>query len=229
MSRSAEPEFWFDQTESESPVMRGPGVRVTFTKARELIHSLRIDAGTGTADAGSAPWFLEASTAALPNRQDQSSSRIANPIYQELMPHELSSSQGTGICALLTGSGFDHHFSAVFSLFREHQAPDWITFEVDVADRCRGPVESLAATYLINSTAGAIKLKSGTQGALTWAAGGDEAGVLELIAVAPATISDDPSLHLDRTIGIHAQIDPRTHTQRLHYRWRWASCSEFNR
>ena len=229
MSRSAEPEFWFDQTESETPVMRGPGLCVTFTQASDLVHSLRIDAANPTADLGSSPWLLEASSAADPKRQDQSTSRIANPVYQALMPHELSSSQGNGICALLTGSGFDHHFSAVFSLYREHQAPDWITFEVDVADRCRGAVESFATTYVISRAAGALPLTSATQSSRTWAAGGDGGAVLELIAVAPATISAEPAPHLDRTIQIHAQIDPRTHTQRLHYRWRWASCSGFTR
>ena len=55
---------------------------------------------------------------------------------------------------LLTGSSFNHHFSAVFSLYRDAEQPDSIVLDVDVADRFRGPVEKLAATYLSGDVAG---------------------------------------------------------------------------
>ena len=51
---------------------------------------------------------------------------------------------------LLTGSCFNHHFSAVFSLYRDRETPECIVLDVDIADRCRGPVEKLAATYVVS-------------------------------------------------------------------------------
>ena len=105
--------------------------------------------------------------------------RIGNPVYQELVPHELASDPARGICALLTGSCFDHHFSAVFSLGRDRDAPESVVLEIDVADRCRGPVEKLAATYLVtgHSKDAAIETVRASASSLTWIVDG---GILEL-------------------------------------------------
>jgi hypothetical protein len=207
--------------------MRGPGVALVFKKGRGLAHSLRIEVNLNARAPKPLPWIVK--SAAVADSEDLSASRITNFVYQELVPHELPLDQGAGLCALLTGSCFDHHFSAVFSLYRDHDQPDSIVFEVDAADRCRGLVETLSTTYLVSCLAGTIDAKRTTGNSLAWRADDPGGGVLELIAAPPAKLGEPPSPGAGRSIAIHAQIDPHTHTQRLHYRWRWASCSDLTR
>ena len=63
---------------------------------------------------------------------------------------------GPGLCLLLTGTFFKHHFSAVVSLGIDPDRPDGLVLDVDVADRCRAPVDSLAATYTVRLDSGAL-------------------------------------------------------------------------
>ena len=75
--------------------------------------------------------------------------RIVSPVYQELQCHESTGNRIDGVCLLLTGHFFQHHFSAAIRLFRDPDSPRDLVLDFDVADRCRSPVQSLAATYLV--------------------------------------------------------------------------------
>jgi hypothetical protein len=228
MSRPGEAvtEFWFEQAGSETPVMRGPGVAVAFSQSRGLVHAFRIEPGPSAAATGLKLCLMQA--ASVPDQEHEQSGgrRIGNPLYQELVPHELAHDQSGGICALLTGSCFNHHFSAVFSLGRDQDAPGCIVFDIDVADRCRGPVEKLAATYIVCCPDLAIETTGARSSSLIWEVGG---GLLELVALPPAIIDEPTSSCEGMRIQIQARIEVHTHTQRLHYRWRWASCPDLTR
>jgi hypothetical protein len=225
MSRTDEnvADFWFQKGPWDVPMMCGPGIAVVFAQASGLVHALRIGRRT-TDPAGLAlkHYFIQAASAPEAEGQLHGGRRIENPVYQEIVPHELTSDPNRGICALLTGSGFDHHFSAVFSLGFDRASPDAIVFEIDVADRCRGPVEKLAATYLMTGQDQdvAIATRRPTASSLTWNVDG---GVLELEALAPAIIDDPSTTSQGVKVQIQARIDPQILTHRLHYRWRWAS------
>jgi hypothetical protein len=224
MSRPGEnvTEFRFEHAGSDAQVMMcGPGAAVVFSQARGLAHALRIGRkATPAAANGLNEWLIQAASVPESEGQHLDGRRLENPVYQELVRHELTSGSGRGICALLTGSCFDHHFSAVFGLGPDRDAPECIVFEIDVADRCRGQVEMLAATYTLTGADLAIAPSRATPSSLTWNVGG---GVLELEACAPAIIDEPSSTSEGMRVQIQALINPQTHTQRLHYRWRWAS------
>jgi hypothetical protein len=228
MSRPGElaSEFWFEQAASESAVMRGPGIVVIFTQGRGLVHALRIPTGSSGAAIGSTPCLVQVNSVPEEGAQPSDGQQISNPLYQDLVPHELAHDRSHGICALLTGSCFDHHYSAVFSLGRDTEAPDRVVFDIDVADRCRGPVEKLAATYIVSCAEAAIESKSASASSLIWSVG---PGDLELVALPPAKILGPSSSSEGMRVQVEARIDPNTHTQRLHYQWRWASCPDRTR
>jgi hypothetical protein len=213
----------------DAPILCGPGIAVVFAQAGGLVHALRLGKiATPPARLALKHYLISAASLPEPESVQLNGRRIENPVYQELVPHELSSNPGQGICALLTGSCFDHHFSAVFSLGRDRHAPECVVLEIDVADRCRGPVEKLAATYFVigygqNVAVETFRAKASS---VSWDVDG---GVLELEALAPAVIDEPSSAKEGVKVQIQARIDPQTHTQRLHYRWRWASCPDRTR
>jgi hypothetical protein len=219
-------EFWFEQAESETPLLRGPGVGVVFSRARGFSHLLRVANGASAAPIELDPGIVQA--ASVPNEENVlfDGRRIGNPLYQELVPHEQGHDRGRGVCALLTGSCFNHHFSGVYSLGWDQDAPERIVLDVDVADRCRGPVEKLAATYIVSGALVAIEPETASANSLIFRV---DRGLLELVAVPPAIIDPPSSFGGGIRIQIQARIDPQTHTQRLHYCWRWASCEDLTR
>jgi hypothetical protein len=129
----------------------------------------------------------------------------------------------------LTGSCFDHHFSAVFSLFRDPETPRWIVLDADVADRCRRQVEKLAATYFVSQRVTSVDTLHATAWSAAWQSASSRSGRLELIAAPPSTIDLSTSASLGARVQILAKIDKKTHTQRLRYCWRWASSSDLTR
>jgi hypothetical protein len=219
-------EFWFEQAASETAVMRGRGIAVVFTQGRGLAHSLRIEPGSSAVAIGSSPCVVQATSIPDQDADQFDGRRIGNPLYQELVPHELAHDRSRGIRALLTGSCFDHHFSAVFSLGRDKGAQDCVVFDIDVADRCRRPVEQLAATYIVTCAKTPIEIKRTSATSLICGVG---AGDLELAALPSATILHPSSSSAGVRVQVQARIDPKTHTQRLHYCWRWASCPDLTR
>jgi hypothetical protein len=91
-----------------------------------------------------------------PERDDPA--RVVSPTFQDLQFQE----DGSTIQALLVGQSGPHHFSAVFSVEQRFQGeghgwpyadpPYEIHIKVDVADRCRSPIEALASTYTVDAT-----------------------------------------------------------------------------
>ncbi len=224
-------EFWFDQVGSGSLVMRGPGIAVVFSSDRGLLgHAICIDSGSSAPASLHASWLVRTDDLGKQEMEAQGGRRVGNPAYQEIVPHELEHHGREGLCALLTGSCFDHHFSAVFSLFRDREMPQFIVLDVDVADRCRGPVEKLAATYVVSGLSLSPDARQNSTNSLCWR-GSDAsgAGLLELIAVPPASISEETPASVGSRVQVRAIVDPKIHTQRLCYRWRWASNSGLTR
>ncbi len=74
--------------------------------------------------------------------------RVVSPAYQQLQFQE----DGRAVQALLVGQSGPHHFSAVFAVEeRDVSTAGRPRSTVDVADRCRGPVEALASTYTVDA------------------------------------------------------------------------------
>ncbi len=209
--------------------MRGPGVEVSFRHGNGWDYQLRFEDALAATEVRPIRWLVKSSTAIEDEIKPAQPGRIPNPVYQAFVPHELAGDRGTGLCALLTGSCFNHHFSAVFSLFSDPEMPPRLIFDVDLADRCRGPVEELAATYIISEKTGSATSISAGSNRVAWHGASPGDGLLELIAMPPAVIGDPSSFSTATRVQVQARIDPGTHTQRLHYRWRWASCASLTR
>jgi hypothetical protein len=241
------PEFSIRDLASETPVLRGPGVSLAFTRANGLVHSLELLCKPGS-DGGERARYGEPFVSVSPKPgcdiEPADPSRVFNPVYQELVEHEVPKDRGPGLCLLLTGSCFEHHFSAVFSLYRDPVMPSSIVFEVDLADRCRAPIKTLAATYSVDHVGQAfqpdVRLQSLTYGAIppavslgpssvAWRGGTLGDGVLELLAEPPARVIAAESNQSSTSVQVEAWIDPQTFTQRLHYFWRWTSCADLTR
>ena len=210
--------------------MRGPGIEVSFSHGNGWDHRLRFDDGPPASIPGPPRWLVRPALEIEDEIEPAQSRRIANPVYQAFVPHELAHDRGQGLCALLTGSCFDHHFSAVFCLYTDPEMPRCVVFEVDLADRCRGSIDKLAATYLISHAAAdsARPIGAGSS-VVAWQSASPGDGLLELIAMPPALIGDPTPFSTATRVEVLARIDPSTHTQRLHYRWRWASCGDLTR
>ena len=103
-------------------------------------------------------------------------------MYQEIHRHD--SDANSSLCLLLTGTFFQHHFSAAVTLGIDPERPHSLVFDVDVADRCRAHVATLAATYTVRLDSGA--LKDASPQAITWEALGPDEHRLELLAIAPS-------------------------------------------
>jgi hypothetical protein len=151
--------------------------------------------------------------------------RVVSPVYQELQRHQ--GAIDSGVCLLATGTLYQHHFSAAICLNHDADRPGGLTLDFDVADRCRSPVESLAATYTVRLDSGALA-RAGPD-AIGWDVNGGSGGRLELEAIAPSSLAMAEAGRAATRVQILAAIDPAGFTRRLHYRWRWASNSELTR
>jgi hypothetical protein len=151
--------------------------------------------------------------------------RIMSPVYQEIHRHDLAGQ--TGLCCLLTGLLFQHHFSAVVTLFADAKQPEALLVEFDIADRCRSPVESLAATYLIASDSN--DLADADPHRIVWTEGKLGQARLELYAPAPAAVALAEAGRQATRVQAVARIEPATFTHRLRYGWRWTSVPTFTR
>ncbi len=136
-------------------------------------------------------------------------SRVVSPTYQQIDVRMADSVAR----ALLVGQAGPHHFSAAVEV---SEAANGVVVDVDVADRCREPVEALAATYVMENAAG--QLHQGGAGGLVW-----DHATHHLIFEA-----DPPTRVLAASHGFGslqvqalATIDPAARTHRFRYRWRW--------
>jgi hypothetical protein len=202
---------------------------VVFSGKNGLGHVIYADFGSDSETTARESWLVSSAGPSNGELEPVVASQITDPVYQEIVQHELAEEPGSGLCALLTGSCFNHHFSAVFSLHRDLETPEWTVLEVDIADRCRGPVEKLAATYFVSGEAARTRASRSTNGSVAWEGVDLRRGLLELIAHTPATVEVSRSSSARDRVEIRAKIDPETHTQRLRYRWRWTSSSDLTR
>src|SRR5438046_2855443 len=89
------------QEVEDRAVVSGPGLRLAFARVGDRwTHFLEIPHGR---------WIILAQAVdSDPERDD--ARRVLSPLYQELHRHEPA--KGPGLCLLLTGRSFPHHFSA---------------------------------------------------------------------------------------------------------------------
>jgi hypothetical protein len=201
----------FSWTESDDrAVMCGPGLQVTFARTGgRWTHRLEFDG-------------IEVVLAVESDPERDDAARVVSPVYQEIQHHDILNAPG--LCALLTGQLAQHHFSAAVSLFRDLEQPNHLVLDIDVADRCRAPVESLAATYLVRLDSGAL-VDAGPK-RIVWNPGGPSRGRLELDVEPPSVLAlAEAGRHATRVQAL-AAIQTGTFTHRLRYRWRWTSVPE---
>jgi hypothetical protein len=198
----------FTWTENDDrAVMSAPGVQVAFMRTGgRWTHRLEFEG-------------IEIVLAVESDPERDDASRVVSPVYQEIQRHKLL--DAPGLCGLLTGQLAQHHFSAVVNLFRDAEQSHRLVLDIDIADRCRNPVENLAATYLVRLDSG--ELADASPRLIAWNPGGPSRGRLELIAEPPSLLAlAEAGRHATRVQAL-AMIQPGTFTHRLRYRWRWTS------
>ena len=151
--------------------------------------------------------ILAASLESDPNRDDPA--RVVSPAYQQLQFQRI----GSTYQALLVGQSGPHHFSAVFGL--EAQGTG-VSILVDIADRCRSPVEALGATYSVD--AGSGDLVDAHPGRAQWSL---ELGRLEFASISPAQVCLAEAGRRLTQIQALAGLAPGAATHRLLYTWKW--------
>ena len=207
--------FYWDQTDDQTD-MCGRGLRIAFARAgAHWTHSLVLPGEHG----------LEIARAVETDAERDDPGRVVSPVYQDIQRHR--SAPGCGLCLLLTGTLHKHHFSAAISLGHDPDRPDGTVLDVDVADRCRSPVEYLAATYTVGLDSGNLA-RAGPE-AIAWDNVGAGAGGLEIEAVAPSTLVLAEAGRSATRVQVFTLIQPGSFTHRLHYRWRWTNSSGLTR
>ena len=109
---------------------------------------------------------------------------------------------------LLTGRLFEHHFSAAVSVIRDPHESNFGVLEFDVADRCRAPVQVLAATYVV--AAGSSELATAGPRAVVWTGlvPGVETARMELRCDPPSALAMAEAGRLATRVQAFAAIDP---------------------
>jgi hypothetical protein len=208
VSLRPQPELVCDESDDKI-VVAGAELQVTFTKSGDCwTHRVELP--------GTTPMELARVLESDPERDDPM--RIVSPVYQEIHRHDAFSQEGC--CLLLTGRLFQHHFSAVFRLHAPDGAQGALVAEFDVADRCRAPVASLAATYVVMRPSGAIADADTTR--VAWNVGIDDENGLELCAHPPCTLALAEAGRQATRVQALAAPSTDSFTHRFCYRWRRA-------
>jgi hypothetical protein len=214
MSKSSGSDFRAEVRE-ERVSLWGHGLGVGFDKSGDRWTDLILGQEPGIA--------LAKSSSVRPENED--ARRIVSPVYQEVHLH--GTDAGPILCLLLTGRSFNHHFSAAVTLTRDASHPGGVLLDFDVADRCRSPVESLAATYLVGLDSGALVAADPVR--IVWDVANTAPGRLELMAVPPASLSLAEAGRHAMRVQVLASLEPLTFTHRFRYGWRWTSSGEHTR
>jgi hypothetical protein len=147
---------------------------------------------------------------------DQDPTRLIHPVYQEAHLHRPEDDSNP--CLLMTGRAFDHHFSAAITLASDPNSSR-IVLDLDVADRCRSPVQLLSATYIVPLDSSA--LLDAAPDRVIWQVPDPVPGRLELTAIPPASLTVAEAGRVATRVQIIAPIQPGTFTHRIRYRWCW--------
>ena len=208
---------WAWQEGEDRAVLSGPGLRLAFARVGDRwTHFLELPQGSHAI-------IIAQATESDPERDG--AQRVLSPLYQDIQRHEPA--QGSDLYLLLTGRSFHHHFSAAVSLRGDPGQPGRLDIDFDIADRCRAPIDSLAATYSVGVSGG--QLVDANPGRIAWDPVGPDRGRLELIAEAPATLALAEAGRHATCVQALAKIEPATFTQRLRYRWRWTNSPDRTR
>ena len=156
---------------------------------------------------------------------DQDPARLVHPVYQEAHLHQRE--DGSQPCLLMTGRAFDHHFSASITLASDPSLASRILLDVDLADRCRSPVQLLSATYTVPLDSGA--LVDAAPDKVIWQVADPVPGRLELMAIPPASLTLAEAGRVATRVQIIAPIQPGMFTHRLRYRWCWTIAAGLTR
>jgi hypothetical protein len=159
-------------------------------------------------------------------RQDDPT-RVVSPVYQDLHRHTFAGDDDRGVCLLLTGRLFHHHFSAAVTVSTDPDQEDAVIVDFDVADRCRAEVSSLAATYLVRL--GSSELSDAGSQSIVWTGGRIGEGVLTLQSEAGAILALAEAGRQSTRAQALAHLAPDSFTHRLRYRWRWATTADSER
>ncbi len=180
-----------------------PAARLIFRRVGERwSHAIEV-AGIG---------IFSESVEADPSRGDPRI--VVSPTYQELHLER----RGLAVLALLVGQFGPHHFSAAIRVEeRDRCGPPGLTILVDVADRCRGEVAALAATYDVLS-ASATSLREASDRSISW--GLPSGGItLEVDGDLGSSLAIGESLATAIRTQAIALVVPGRSTHRLAYRW----------
>ena len=188
-----------------------PGLRLAFVRAGERwTHCLSV--GNGDPSLLS---LIAATVEGDPEHDDPA--RVVSPTYQDVQPHFTEGET----CALLTGLSIPHHFSAVVTARRD--GPTAVV-EIDVADRCRAPIEALAATYLVQL--GSSDLVDADAERIVWGGEALGQGRLEFRTRGAVDVALSEAGRRATRVQALARLVPTTHTQRLFYSWRWTPSTQ---
>jgi len=193
---------WELSESDERVTIRTQAVRVVLRRtADRWLHEI------GPADAP--PWLA---TIEHPPGSDDPS-EVVSPVYQEVQHHSFDDDDGR-VRLLLTGLLDKHHFSAVLTV---EAGDDGVTIvDFDIADRCRGPITRLAATYEVGLGPG--QLQDATPEAVSWAT---DDGKLTLAAIDGTTLASAAKGPRAVQTQALAGLTPDSFTHRLRYRWTW--------
>jgi hypothetical protein len=206
-------EFQFSMV-PEGYAISAPGMKLTFIRAGvRWTHSLTLTVTCPLVCFEPIARAVEGD----PTRDDPA--RVVSPVYQDIQDHPVQE----GVCVLLTGQATPHHFSAVVTARRD--GPSHL-IEVDIADRCRAPIDVLAATYRVEL--GSNELIDAGPERIVW--GGASLGPSRL-EFSTRGVDDVALAEAGRATRVQAvaRLVPATYTQRLFYSWRWTPADQSSR